>query len=111
MKTLVLSTLMVFHMAAQSPQPPTAPHPKPGAPNAAPVNDPLVAEARAFIQKHLPLLRIESVQEATTQVVAGRSVRLVCRVKEEEGTRTWEFVVWRKLNGHWSLQSAKRTGD
>jgi hypothetical protein len=105
---LVLPLLGVGLMA-QTPS--DSPKPKPGSAQPATLDDPLVAEAKGFIQTHLAILRIERVTEASTQVVAGRRVRLVCRVKEEDGEGLWEFVAYRRLNGRWHLQLAKRLGD
>jgi hypothetical protein len=75
---------------------------------AAALDAPLVLQARAFIQKHLALLRLEEVQEAYTQVVAGTNVKLVCQVTGEGDPARWEFVAWRKLDGTWLLQSARK---
>ena len=99
-------------LMAQTPQAaPSAPRPMPGAPNSLSLDAPVVAEARAFIQRNLPLLRIERVLEASTQVVAGTKMSLVCRVQEEEGPGTWAFTIYRRPNRRWRLQSAQRTGD
>jgi hypothetical protein len=88
-----------------------APQPEPrlvGGYQAAALDAPLVLEAQAFIQKHFAFLRLEAIQEAYTQVVAGTNVKLVCRVAGEGEPSQWEFVAWRKLNGTWELQSARR---
>jgi len=69
---------------------------------------PLVLQAKAFIQSHFALLRLERVQEAATQVVAGTNVKLVCLVSGEGDPAPWEFVAWRKLDGAWMLQSARK---
>ena len=74
----------------------------------APLDAPLVFEAKAFIQKHFALLRLERIQEAATQVVAGTNVKLVCLVSGEGDPAPWEFVAWRKLDGSWMLQSARK---
>jgi hypothetical protein len=113
-RLLLLSALLVFafsNLSSMAETPPSSARPQPGAPQPADRNDPLVLEAKEFIQKHLALLRIEEIKEAHTQVVAGRNVRLVCRVKEELGEGTWEFVAYRPLNGHWQLILAKRLSD
>jgi len=107
MRHWLLLPLLGLTVMAQAPPP----RPKPGSARPAPADDPLVVEARGFIQKHLAILRIERVMEASTQVVAGRRVRLVCRVREEEGEGQWEFVAYRPLNGPWRLQLAQRLGD
>jgi hypothetical protein len=72
------------------------------------VDSPMALEARAFIQKHLAILRLDRIQEAYTQVVAGTKVKLVCQVSGEGAPSRWEFVAWRKLDGTWELQSARR---
>lgn len=69
---------------------------------------PEVQAAKAEIQKHFTNLRIQSVSEAYAQVVAGMNFKLVCKVLEDEDDSTWEFVVWRKLDGVWKLTSAHR---
>lgn len=76
--------------------------------HAAALDAPLVLQARTFIQKQLALLRLEEVQEAYTQVVAGTNVKLVCRASGEDGPAFWEFVAWRKLDGAWELRLARR---
>ena len=110
MKRTVLLTFLGLALTAQNP-PSSAKHPMPGAPVASTTDTPVVREAKAFVQKHLAILRIKEVKEASTQVVAGLNVKLVCRVAEEEGSGTWEFHAYRKLDGHWRLQSAQRIGD
>ncbi len=75
---------------------------------AAALDAPLVVQARAFIQKHLAILRLEEIQEASTQVVAGTNVKLVCKVSGEGEPARWEFVAWHKLDGAWLLHSARR---
>jgi hypothetical protein len=82
--------------------------PMTGGYRAAALDAPLVLQAQAFIQKHLALLRLEELQEAYTQVVAGINVKLVCRVTGEGEPARWEFVAWRKLDGTWMLQSARK---
>jgi hypothetical protein len=113
-RLLPLSALLVFtfsNLSTMAETPPSSAKPIPGAPQPATQNDPLVLEAKEFIQKHLALLRIEEINEAHTQVVAGRNVRLVCRVKEEQGEGTWEFVAYRPPNAHWQLLLARRLSD
>jgi hypothetical protein len=87
------------------------PRPKAGAPRPAALDDPLVLEAKAFVQKHFALLRLGEMLDASTQVVAGRNIRFTCRVEEEDGAGTWTFVAWRRLDGRWRLQLAERVGD
>ena len=113
-RRLPLSALLVFvsfNLSTMAETPPNPAKPSPGAPQLAEQNDPLVLEAKEFVQKHLALLRIEEIKEAHTQVVAGRNVRLVCRVKEDQGEGTWEFVAYRPLSGHWQLLLARRLSD
>jgi hypothetical protein len=69
---------------------------------------PEVQTAKAEVQKHFTNLRIQSVSEAYAQVVAGMNFKLVCKVLEDDADSTWEFVVWRKLDGTWKLTSAQR---
>jgi len=109
MRCWLLLPLLGLTLMAQA-LPPT-PKPRPGSVQPANLDDPLVEEAKGFVQKHLAILRIERVTEATTQVVAGRRVRLLCRVKEEEGEGQWEFIASRQPNGKWHLQLAKRLGE
>jgi hypothetical protein len=70
-----------------------------------------VQDARAAVQKEFTNLRIETVQEAYVQVVAGVNYKLICRVSAAEGPATWEFVVWHRLDGHWQLTSANQIAD
>jgi hypothetical protein len=109
---LSVSPVVVFsNFAAVAETPPSPSKPLPGAPQPADQNNPLVLDAKAFIQKQFALMRIEEIKEAHTQIVAGRNVRLVCRVKEEQGEGTWEFVAGRSLSGHWQLLLARRLSD
>ena len=75
------------------------------------VDAPVILEAKAFVQKHLAILKIESVKEAKIQIVAGTNIKLICRVAEKGDSGTWEFLVFRKLGGGWRLESARRTGN
>jgi hypothetical protein len=109
MRSWLLFPLSSLLLMAQTP--PFPQKPAPGAAQPAALEDPLVVEAKHCVQKNFAILRIERVTEASTQIVAGRRVRLVCRVKEEDGEGTWEFVAFRPLQGHWRLQSANRLGD
>jgi hypothetical protein len=79
-----------------------------GAYEPAPCDMPLVQDARAYIQKHLPSMNLEDVKEAYTQVVAGLNVKLICSVTADDGQSNWQFVAFRSLDGHWHLTSAKR---
>jgi len=69
---------------------------------------PLVQDARAFIQRHLATMTLNEVTEAYTQVVAGLNVKLVCAVQDEDGNHTWQFIAYRSLDGRWHFHSAAR---
>ena len=89
--------------ASAAPEPPRV-----GSYRAVDPASPEVQAAKAEIQKHFTNLKILSVSEAYAQVVAGMNYKLVCKVLEDDGDGTWEFVVWRKLDGTWKLTSAQR---
>lgn len=74
-----------------------------------PTDNPLVAEAKAYVQKHLVAMSLGEVAEAFTQVVAGVNVKFVCQVAADDGTSTWEFVAYQSLDGRWHFWSANRT--
>jgi hypothetical protein len=69
---------------------------------------PDVLEARAAIQKYFASLRLNTIQEASRQVVAGTNFKLVCLVEGDSAEESWEFVVWHRLDGRWELTSAHR---
>ncbi len=114
MRRMILA-LVVSPLIAQPPSQPPSHPPRypipPGGPTQANQDSPIVLAARECVQKHLAILRIESVLEARTQRAAGYNVTLVCRVIEEDGKGTWEFGARRLLSGQWRFQSACRTGD
>ncbi|MDR3671996.1 MAG: hypothetical protein P4L36_14200 [Holophaga sp.] len=72
------------------------------------VESAMVQDAKAAAQKNLSTLRIEAVEEAYVQVVAGLNYKLICQVSGEDGPATWEFVVWHRLDDRWQLTNAKR---
>jgi hypothetical protein len=82
--------------------------PMPGSYQATDVESAMVQEARTAIQKNLSTLRIEEVQEAYVQVVAGMNFKLICQVSGEDGPATWEFVVWHRLDDRWQLTGARQ---
>jgi hypothetical protein len=101
---------LAFCLLAASPafaQAPTVPPPM-GAYRPAPVDTPLVGDARAFVQKHLASMTLGDVTEAYIQVVAGLNVKLVCTVVADDGPSAWEFVAYRSLDGKWHFYSANR---
>ena len=69
-----------------------------------------VQEVKATAQKALSGISIEAVLEAYQQVVAGMNYKLVCQVSEPNGTATWEFIVWHRLDDSWKLTSARQLG-
>jgi hypothetical protein len=87
---------------------PAEPGPVVGAFQAVDRETPAVEEARAAIQKYFASLRLDQVQEAYQQIVAGVNFKLVCRVQGDGGQALWEFVVWRRLDDRWELTSARR---
>lgn len=82
--------------------------PMPGGYQPRDVADADVQEARAAIQEQLASMRIEEVQAAYVQVVAGLNFKLICRVSGDDGPSTWQFVIWRRLDGTWRLTEARR---
>jgi len=77
------------------------------------VDDALVREARTEIQRYFvpELQRLAEIRQASTQVVAGLNVKLLCQVTSaDRGPSLWEFVAWRRLDGAWQLISATRVG-
>jgi hypothetical protein len=77
------------------------------------IDDALVREARAEIQRYFvpEFQRLEEIRQASTQVVAGLNVKLLCQVTSaDRDPSLWEFVVWRRLDGTWQLISATRVG-
>ena len=104
---IVLVPFLASAFPAQAgPAPKVAP--MPGSYQLAEVDRADVQQAREAVQKHFSTLRIEEVREAWIQVVAGTNYRLVCRVSENDGPSTWEFVIWHRLDDTWRLESAKR---
>ena len=75
---------------------------------ACPTDSQLALEARAFIQKNLSALTITEVAGAYIQLVAGLNVKLVCRVKGEDGPSEWQFVAYQSLDHTWHLYAAER---
>jgi hypothetical protein len=71
-------------------------------------DNPLVQDARAFIQRQLASMTLNEVTEAYTQVVAGLNVKLVCEVQGQDGTAPWQFIAYRSLDGQWHFHSAAR---
>jgi len=68
-----------------------------------------VQEARRFVQGQLAALHIDTVLKAATRVEGGLKVKLICRVAAQAAApTTWEFLAYRKLDGSWSLHSARR---
>ena len=107
MNRYAVMALYTPFLVAGSPDAQAAP-PLVGGYRAAALDAPLVLEAKAFIQQHFALLRLDRIHEAATQVVAGTNVKLVCLVSGEGDPTQWEFVAWRKLDGSWRLQSARK---
>ncbi len=108
----ILVCVIGLALNAQASQKLDGPPPqKVGGYQAAKVDEPIIVEAKAFVQKHLAILRTESIKEASIQIVAGTNIRLVCRVAEEEGSGMWEFRAFKSLRGRWELQLARRLGN
>ena len=80
----------------------------PGGYQAVDTESPDVQAAKAAIQGDLANLRIEAVEAAYAQVVAGMNFKLVCRVTGNAGPGTWEFIAWHRLDDRWQLTSAKQ---
>ena len=80
----------------------------PGGYNAVPVDDPMVMDAKAFVQKHFPAMDLGGVTEAWIQVVEGYNVKFVCQVKDGGGTALWQFVAFESTEGAWCFVSACR---
>jgi len=86
------------------------PGPRPGGLVAVPVDQPLAIAARAAAQSYFATLQLGDIQEAADRVVAGLIVQIICKVKEGGAEMNWRFTIWRKLDGTWSLLSARRLG-
>lgn len=100
----VLALSVPLQAAAPAPQPETLP----GGYQPVDTESPTVQEARAAVQRDLANLRIEAVEAAYAQVVAGMNFKLVCRVTGSAGPATWEFIAWHRLDDRWQLTSAKQ---
>ena len=112
MNRILLSSLLCPLLALASPlqAAPDAPAPEtlPGGYQAVDTESPTVQAARAAIQRDLTNLRIEGVEAAYAQVVAGMNFKLVCRVTGSEGPAVWEFIAWHRLDDRWQLTTAKQ---
>jgi hypothetical protein len=86
----------------------TRPQHRMGAYQVAAKESPFVLEAIACVQRHMPLLRLDKILEAYTQVVAGINIKLLCNVTTDGELSQWEFVVFRNLDGQYHLSLAKR---
>lgn len=71
------------------------------------VTDKEVTDAVSFMKKSFPAIRIDAVNEAFKQVVAGLNIRLVCNVSAMGGKDTWEMVIYKDLKGNYFLTGAK----
>jgi hypothetical protein len=97
-----------FSLTAPAQEPAVAQDWMPGAFSPAPLDSPLVLEAKKFIQNHLSSMNLTEMTEAYTQVVAGVNVRFVSTVLAEDGPSTWQFEAYQTLNGTWHFWSARR---
>jgi len=71
----------------------------------------LLQEAKAFIEQENPGLAIVEIRKAFTQRVPfGVAVRIICKVKEDQGYRIWKAGVWRGATGGWQVAFQKRKG-
>ncbi len=72
------------------------------------VSDKEVAAALSYLKKNFPALGIESVVEASTQVVAGMNIKMICKVTHAGTSETWEMVVYRDLKNEYHFTGAKK---
>jgi hypothetical protein len=79
-----------------------------GAYASAPVDAPLVQDAKNFVQSHIPSLTLVAVNVAYTQIVDGTNIKLVTTGVEDGQQVTWKFVVYKTLDGQMSLSLAER---
>jgi len=79
-----------------------------GAYQLVPSTTPVVQEARAYLQSHLPFLTLEDVPVAYVQIVDGTNVKLICTSMEEGRSASWKFVTFRSPDGLWHLGLAER---
>ncbi|MEZ5477940.1 MAG: cystatin domain-containing protein [Thiolinea sp.] len=83
---------------------PTAP--RPGGYGAADVNDPGVRAAADFAVSEIGgNTKLASIQEASRQVVAGMNYRMTLKLSDGS---LYQVVVYRNLQGQYSLSTAKR---
>ena len=74
----------------------------------APVDAPLVQDAKHFAQSRIPSLTLVDVNVAYTQVVSGTNVKFVTTGVEDGQQVTWKFVVYKNLDGQMSLSLAEK---
>ena len=74
----------------------------------APVDAPLVQDAKHFAQSRIPSLTLVDVNVAYTQVVNGTNVKFVTTGVEDGQQVTWKFVVYRNLDGQMFLSLAEK---
>ena len=94
--------------SARTQLPPTTGHPTVGAYAMTPLDNPVVQEAKGYLQNQLPNQVLGEITEAYTQVVAGLNVKLIVAATGEDGPSTWQFVAFRSLDQRWHLTSAQR---
>jgi hypothetical protein len=110
MRGLLLSSAVVLLAGATglSGAVAAAPGPVVGAYQSVDVGSAEVLDARTAVQTDLARLRIEAIHAAYAQVVAGINFKLVCQVSDGDGSSTWVFIVWHRLDGQWQFESATR---
>jgi hypothetical protein len=74
----------------------------------APVDAPLVQDAKNFAQSRIPSVTLVEVNVAYTQVVSGMNIKFIATGVEEGQQVTWKFIVYKKLDGQMSLSLAER---
>ncbi len=74
----------------------------------APVDSPLVQDAKNFAQSRIPSLTLVEVNVAYTQVVSGLNIKLIATGVEDSQQVTWKFVVYKRLDGLMSLSLAEK---
>jgi len=110
-RTAALVSLVGFASHAQAVIPggtPSQPGAIVGAFAPAPVDAPLVQDAKNFAQSRIPSLTLVDVNVAYTQVVDGTNIKLVTTGVEDGQQVTWKFVVYKQLDGQMSLSLAEK---
>jgi hypothetical protein len=71
------------------------------------VDDKAVTDSLAYLKQNFPVIRIEGVQSAYQQVVAGLNIKLVCKVSQMGNDEMWELIIYKDLMGNLQLTGAR----